>query len=107
MKNPVESNRTAFHFNCCLYSCAAFSAEVCAEQRRLHALPQSSSDPPPHPGHLCGQRDRGEHGGVAQGWFNHFFCFFLLFQLKSVSGSSQLKQILKRKTTQFPSLKDL
>lgn len=46
---------------------AAFSAEICPEQRRVHALPQSPPDPSTHPGHLSRQRDRGEHGGVAPG----------------------------------------
>lgn len=52
---------------------AAVSAEVCPEQRRVHALPQSPSDPSAHPGHLSRQRDRGEHGGVAQGNISLYF----------------------------------
>lgn len=46
---------------------AAVGSEVRPEQGRVHALPQSPPDPSTHPGHLCRQRDRGEHGGVAQG----------------------------------------
>lgn len=52
--------------NICVPS-AAVGAEIRPEQRRFHALPQSSPDASTHPGHLSRQRDRGEHGGVAQG----------------------------------------
>lgn len=45
----------------------AVGAEVRPEQRRVHALSQGSPDTAAHPGHLSRQRDRGEHGGVAQG----------------------------------------
>lgn len=34
---------------------AVVSVEVCPEQRRIHALPQSPSDPPAYPGHLSRQ----------------------------------------------------
>lgn len=46
---------------------AVVGSEVRPEQRRVHALPQGPPDPPPHPGHLGRQRNRGEHGRVAQG----------------------------------------
>lgn len=76
----VLSNRCLFKFF--FFFPAAFSPEVCPEQRCFHALPQSPPDPSAHPGHLSRQRDRGEHGGVAQGrsWWGTFTFYFTFYE---------------------------
>ena len=53
-----------FSILCCV---SAASVEVCDKQGCVYAIPQGPPDPQVNPRHIGGQREGGEHGGVAQG----------------------------------------